>query len=86
VGADYVKTSTGFGFVKGDDGNFSYTGATPENLKLMKASVGPKVKVKASGGVRNLDQLLVVQEIGCDRCGATATEAILEEAEKRFNS
>ncbi|MFD1316613.1 deoxyribose-phosphate aldolase [Namhaeicola litoreus] len=86
VGADYVKTSTGFGFVKGEDGKFDYTGATPENLKLMKVSVGPNVKVKASGGVRTLDQLLVVQEIGCERCGASATASVLEEAKKRFSS
>lgn len=84
VGADYVKTSTGFGFVKGEDGRYGYEGATADNLRLMKSSVGPKVKVKASGGVRTLDQLLLVQEIGCARCGASATESILEEAKKRF--
>lgn len=84
VGADYVKTSSGFGFVKGDDGKYSYTGATIPNLELMKASVGPKVKVKAAGGVRTLDGLLAVQKAGCSRCGATATVAMLEEAKKRF--
>jgi len=84
VGADYVKTSSGFGFVKGEDGKYSYTGATIPNLKLMKASVGPKVKVKAAGGVRTLDGLIAVQEAGCTRCGATATITILEEAKKRF--
>lgn len=85
VGADYVKTSTGFGFVKGDDGKYSYEGATISNLKLMKESVGPKVKVKAAGGVRTLDGLLAVQKAGCSRCGATATIAIMEEAKKRFD-
>lgn len=84
VGADYVKTSSGFGFVKGDDGKYSYTGATIPNLKLMKESVGPKVKVKAAGGVRSLDGLIAVQEVGCSRCGATATVKILEDAKKRF--
>jgi len=84
VGADYVKTSSGFGFVKGPDGKYSYEGATIPNLKLMKASVGPNVKVKAAGGVRTLDQLLAVQEAGCSRSGATATVAIMEEAYKRF--
>ncbi|NJN28612.1 MAG: deoxyribose-phosphate aldolase [Cyclobacteriaceae bacterium] len=84
VGADYVKTSSGFGFVKGDDGKYSYEGATIPNLKLMKASIGPKVKVKAAGGVRTLDQLLAVQEAGCARSGATATVAMMEEAIKRF--
>jgi len=84
VNADYVKTSSGFGFVKGDDGKYSYTGATIPQLKLMKASVGPNVKVKAAGGVRTLDQLITVQEAGASRCGATATITILEEAQKRF--
>jgi deoxyribose-phosphate aldolase len=84
VGADYVKTSSGFGFVKGDDGKYSYKGATIPNLKLMKASVGPKVKVKAAGGVRTLDQLIAVQEAGCTRSGATATVTMMEEAIKRF--
>ena len=84
VGADYVKTSSGFGFVKQANGDYNYTGATIENLKLMKASSGPNVKVKAAGGVRSLDGLLAVQEAGCTRCGATATIAILEDAKKRF--
>ena len=84
VGADYVKTSTGFGFVKGDDGKYSYTGATIPHLTLMKNNIGPKVKVKASGGIRTLDQLLAVKEVGCARSGATATETIMEEAKKRF--
>jgi len=84
VGADYVKTSTGFGFVKGDDGKYFYTGATISNLELMKKSVGPGVKVKAAGGVRSLDGLLAVQKTGCSRCGATATVKILDDAKKRF--
>jgi len=84
VGADYVKTSSGFGFVKGEDGKYSYQGATIPNLQLMKASIGPNVKVKAAGGVRSLDGLIAVQEVGCARCGATATSAIMEEAVSRF--
>ena len=84
VKADYVKTSSGFGFVKKENGDFNYVGATIENLKLMKASVGPKVKVKAAGGVRTLDQLIAVQEAGCTRSGATATAVMMEEAMKRF--
>ncbi|WP_319592397.1 deoxyribose-phosphate aldolase [uncultured Draconibacterium sp.] len=83
--ADYVKTSSGFGFVKGDDGKYAYTGATIPNLKLMKESVGPKVKVKAAGGVRTLDGLIAVKEAGCTRCGATATVKILEDAITRFD-
>jgi len=84
VGADYVKTSTGFGFVKGEDGKYSYQGATLPVLRLMKSSIGSGVKLKAAGGVRTLDQLLAVREAGCTRCGATATITMLEEAIQRF--
>lgn len=84
VGADYVKTSSGFGFVKQPNGDYTYKGATIPVLELMKKSVGPKVKVKAAGGVRTLDQLLAVQAAGCSRCGATATTAIMEDAFIRF--
>lgn len=86
VGADYVKTSTGFGFVKQSNGDYNYKGATIPVLELMKKSIGPKVKLKAAGGVRTLDQLLAVREAGCSRCGATATITILEEAKKLFSA
>lgn len=86
VGADYVKTSSGFGFVKQTNGDYNYIGATIPVLELMKKSVGPKVKVKAAGGVRTLDQLLAVQATGCSRCGATATAVIMEDAMKRFGN
>ena len=84
VGADYVKTSSGFGFVKLENGDYNYQGATLANLKLMKQHVGPGVKVKAAGGVRTLDQLIAVKEAGCTRCGATATVTIMEAAIQRF--
>lgn len=84
VGADYVKTSSGFGFVKQANGDYNYVGATVPILEIMKKSVGPKVKVKAAGGVRTLDQLLAVQAAGCSRCGATATITMIEDAIKRF--
>jgi deoxyribose-phosphate aldolase len=84
--ADYVKTSTGFGFVKQSNGDYNYDGATIQVLELMKKSVGPKVKIKAAGGVRTLDQLIAVKEAGCSRCGATATISIMEDAMKRFGN
>lgn len=84
VGADYVKTSTGFGFVKGTDGKYSYTGATAHDLTLMREHSAPAVKIKAAGGVRTLSDLLRYKEIGISRCGATATAAMLEEAVKLF--
>lgn len=86
VGADYVKTSSGFGFVKQENGDYNYKGATIPILKLMKNNIGPNVKVKAAGGVRTLDQLIAVQEAGCTRCGATATIVMMEEALKRFGN
>lgn len=84
VGADYVKTSSGFGFVKDANGNYNYKGATIPVLELMKKSVGPNVKVKAAGGVRSLDALIAVQEAGCSRSGATATSKMIDEALERF--
>ncbi len=83
VGADYVKTSSGYGFVKQPNGDYNYKGATIEQLNLMCANVGPKVKVKAAGGVRTLDDLLAIHALGVSRCGATATIAMLEEAKRR---
>lgn len=84
VRADYVKTSTGFGFVKGEDGKFSYKGATAHDLKLMRKYSAPEVKIKAAGGVRTLAELLKYKELGISRCGATATAAMLEEAKQMF--
>lgn len=84
VGADFVKTSTGYGYVKLPNGNFDYKGATVSDIELMRKHSGPKVEVKAAGGVRSLDDLLKMKAAGATRCGATATEAIMTEAEKRF--
>lgn len=84
VGVEFVKTSTGYGFVKGNDGKYSYQGATVEDLILMRKFSAPSIQVKAAGGVRTLDDLLKVRELGVTRIGATATVAIIEEAKKRF--
>ncbi|GAB4016923.1 deoxyribose-phosphate aldolase [Spirosoma migulaei] len=86
VGAEFVKTSTGFGFVKGSDGNYNYEGATEHDLQLMLDHVGPNVRVKASGGIRTLDGLLHVKEMGVSRLGTSATAAIMEEAYRRFGA
>jgi deoxyribose-phosphate aldolase len=79
----FVKTSTGYGYTKGDDGKFSTKGATVEDCRLMLANVAPGVQVKAAGGVRTLDELLRMKELGVTRIGATATAVIIEEAKKR---
>jgi deoxyribose-phosphate aldolase len=83
AGADWVKTSTGFGFVKQPDGDYNYQGATAHDLKLMRAACSPKVQVKAAGGVRDLDSLMLVRDLGASRCGASATTAILDEYHRR---
>jgi deoxyribose-phosphate aldolase len=79
----FVKTSTGYGFVKQPNGDYNYQGATDHNLALMRKHCDPAVQIKAAGGVRTLDDLLRVRALGVTRSGATATEAILIEARKR---
>lgn len=74
VGADFVKTSTGFGS----------GGATMDDLQLMRQHSPPHVQVKAAGGIRTLDALLEVRAIGVTRVGATRTVEILEECKKRL--
>jgi deoxyribose-phosphate aldolase len=83
AGADWVKTSTGYGFVKQADGSYNYKGATEHDLALMRAAVSGKVQVKAAGGVRDLDGLIKVRDLGASRCGASATAAILDEYRRR---
>jgi deoxyribose-phosphate aldolase len=61
AGADWVKTSSGYGFVKQADGSYNYKGATEHDLALMRAAVSDKVQVKAAGGVRDLDGLIRVR-------------------------
>jgi deoxyribose-phosphate aldolase len=67
--ADYVKTSTGF----------ASEGATTHNVALMKKTVGDRLKVKSSGGVRTLDQLIDYMDLGVTRSGCSATAQVLEE-------
>ena len=84
VKADFVKTSTGYGMVKGSDGKYSYQGATESDLTLMRKHSAPEIQVKAAGGVRTLDDLLKVKALGVTRVGATATIAMLEAAKQKF--
>lgn len=74
AGADFVKTSTGYGS----------KGCTIDDLKLMRASVSEHVRVKGSGGIRDLDTVLSARAVGASRCGVSATEKIMVEAEKRY--
>ncbi|KAL3470977.1 hypothetical protein BJX99DRAFT_238459 [Aspergillus californicus] len=83
IGVAFVKTSTGYGFVKQADGSYNYRGATVNDLRLMREKSGKDVQIKAAGGVRTLDDLLHVMSLGVTRIGATATVAILDEAKSR---
>ena len=74
AGADFVKTSTGYGS----------KGCTIDDLKLMRAAVSANVRVKGSGGIRDLDTVLSARAVGASRCGVSATAAIMAEAEKRY--
>ena len=73
AGADFVKTSTGY----------APTGATHEDLALMRANTAPHIEVKAAGGVRTLDALLAVMALGVTRVGATATRTMLDDFRAR---
>jgi deoxyribose-phosphate aldolase len=74
VGADYVKTSTGY----------ATGGATHQDLILMRRVSPPRVKLKAAGGIRTLDAAIAVAELGCDRIGASKTAEILDELTARL--
>ena len=74
LGADWVKTSTGYGT----------GGATLEDLQLMRKHTPARVQVKAAGGVRDLDMLLRVREIGVTRVGASRTAPMLDECRRRL--
>jgi deoxyribose-phosphate aldolase len=86
AGADWVKTSTGYGFVRQADGSYRYRGATEEDLALMRAACSAAVQVKAAGGVRDLDGLIRVRDLGATRCGATATVAMMDEYRRRMEA
>ena len=79
----FVKTSTGYGFVKQKDGSYNYKGATDEHLQLMRGYSKPTVQIKAAGGVRTLDDLIKVRGLGTSRIGATATATIIDDAISR---
>ena len=83
AGADYVKTSTGYGYVKQPNGHFETLGATEADIRLMRSACSARVGVKAAGGIRDLDALLRMKELGVSRIGASATAHILDEYKRR---
>ena len=70
AGADYIKTSTGFGT----------GGATIEDINLFKAHIGPSVKMKASGGVKTVEDLEMFLDAGCERIGTSSAIGLLKES------
>jgi deoxyribose-phosphate aldolase len=82
VDVAFVKTSTGYGFVKQDNGMYSYDGATVADLKLMRKHTASHIQLKAAGAIRTLKDLLLVRSLGVTRIGASATAVMLDEAEQ----
>ena len=66
-GADFIKTSTGFGSA----------GATFDDIKLFRQHIGPGVKIKAAGGIRTYEDIVTYIELGCDRLGCSAAIKVL---------
>ncbi len=74
LNADWVKTSTGYGS----------SGATPEDIALMRQHTPPHIQVKAAGGVRDVNTLIKMRELGASRCGTSKTKELLDDARLRF--
>ncbi|MEM3388022.1 MAG: deoxyribose-phosphate aldolase [Thermoproteota archaeon] len=79
----FVKTSTGYGFVKQPDGTYMYRGAVDSDIILMRRECIPEIQIKAAGRIRKLDDLLRLKALGATRIGTSSTVDILEEARKR---
>lgn len=80
AGVDFVKTSTGFGYVKQLNGDYNYQGATVEVVRCMIDTAAGRCGVKASAGIRSLDDLLRFRDLGCTRIGVGSTVAIMNAA------
>jgi deoxyribose-phosphate aldolase len=78
AGAEFVKTSTGFGYVPQADGRLASRGATEHDVRLMRSHVGSQVQVKASGGIRSYADALRMVECGATRLGTSSSQAIAE--------
>jgi deoxyribose-phosphate aldolase len=84
LAVDFVKTSTGFGWVKQADGTFATRGATDHDLVLMRRHCPPSVGVKASGGIRTLEDVLRVLKLGVTRIGTSSTQSICQRAVEKL--
>jgi deoxyribose-phosphate aldolase len=79
AGAAFVKTSTGFGYVKDKNGTLVATGATEHDIRLLRSHCSETVEVKASGGIRSYSDALKFVELGATRLGTSATQTIASE-------
>jgi len=84
IGVDFVKTSTGYNYIKGPDGKYSYQGATIHDLNIMVKHTSPQVQVKAAGNSGSLEIVLKLREIGITRTGTGKTVQLHDDAVKRF--
>lgn len=83
---DFVKTSTGYNYLKGSDGNYSYQGATMHDLKLMVEHTSPPVQVKAAGHSGTFDIVMELRKLGVSRTGTAQTVQLYKDAVKYFES
>ena len=84
IGVDFVKTSTGYNYLKGPDGKYNYQGATLHDLKLMVKHTSPQVQVKAAGNSGTLKAVIKLREIGVTRTGTGKTVQLFNDAVKHF--
>jgi deoxyribose-phosphate aldolase len=77
AGADFIKTSTGFGFTKQPQGGYGYHGATEADIRLMRKYANENVQIKASGGIRTYEDAVKMRELGCTRLGSSSSEEIV---------
>lgn len=84
VGVDFVKTSTGYNYLKGPDGKYSYQGATMHDLALMLEHTSDGVQVKAAGHSGGIEKVLQIRKIGVTRTGTGRTEELYQDAVERF--
>ena len=84
IGVDFVKTSTGYNYVKGSDGKYTYEGATMHDLQLMVEYTSPPVQVKAAGHSGTLEIVLELRKLGVTRTGTAQTVQLYQDAVKFF--
>lgn len=75
AGADYIKTSTGFGTA----------GASLDDIRLFRAHIGENIRIKAAGGIRTREAMEAFLEAGCDRIGSSSAAALMKEANEKHN-